>query len=1273
MASIILGNIGSALGGSISGTAIGANIGKLAGSMVGGLLDQRIFGAGNNTVNSSSYRLGNVNIQTSSYGHVIPIIYGLAKVAGNIIWATDIIEHKTTTTHTQGRKWNKVHHHHTNYFYTISLAIAICEGPIANIDRIWADETIVVDNSVSTIRTYLGTEEQMPDPLIENIQGIGNAPAYRGLAYVVFENLNLTSFGNHLPNFSFEIRKSTLDENSVENKISSIVMIPGGGEFVYDTVIQSKANGDSISNDTTNYFLQRGSGEYLNYHNHSLKSNSLLSLDQLKITLPNIKWVAPVVTWFANSLDAGDCVIKPGVEFGGTAHTFPDTWIVNHYTRYSAHKISYNLDRPNYGGSINDQSILRYLEELRKCNYKIMFYPMFFVDLPNKPWRGRITGTPQGIRKFFNCSNGYNNFILHYARLVRDKVDAFVIGSELIGLTSVRDDNDQFPAVIELIKLAKQVKEILGKEVKISYAADWSEYHHTTNGWYNLDPLWSSPDIDFIGIDAYFPLTNWKKQKYNLSKVISGWDSGEGYDFIYTDTERTKKQLLEPKYAWKNLSWWWNNKHIDPNGETTSWIPRSKKIWFTEYGFPSVDLATNQPNIFYDNNSIDSGFPYHSLGEIDIYAQRLGIEATEKRWANSEIVENKFLWTWDARPYPTWPDNNEFWADGNSWITGHWVQGKLGNSTLSALLKDLSVRAGLSEFDIDVTKVNDMVDGLIINQQASIRSIIEKLQQAYFFDVVESDYKVRFISRYSKILKLIDKDDLVPSNDKSDKWCNASNVNDILTIKNLQEADLPSKIDINFINRTNGYKIGNQHARRMQCNSKMSVIISLPLVLDNNVANKIANVLLYNSWIERLQYNFMLSIKYAYLMPTDVIKLSINNHIHQIRITSIELGQNYQLKLSGVAEDISIYKLWNTKNQLNTNIINPQIVNLSIPHSYLSLTNLEVIDIPFIFIEKNLVSESTINKKTTRVLLAACGKSKNWYGCEVFYKLLKGGEKEKDINSKMEFVTVLKQNNTTPIMGAITKSLSLPIGEAAKGYIIDKKNSVIVNLLHGQLYNVTLDELMKGYNLAIIGEELIQFQYARLVNSYQYEISGLLRGLFGSEVKFHQPGERFIVLEENLPSIDIPSAYIDSNIAIKAISLKNTDNSNQEEIKVFKYQGKSAKPLAPTHLKIIMKNNYEELLYWYSLDSDFPGLNKSTDFGIESINEEKVDYGNKLKLTFRIELLSNDQVMKTEHIHDQCYYKLPSRDEIETLNVNYISVSSYNNIAGYGDKAYLKL
>ena len=98
----------------------------------------------------------------------------------------------------------------TEYFYFASIAVALCEGPITGIGRIWADGKIMSRDGV-TLRLHKGGESQEPDPFIAAKMGMGDTPAYRGTAYVVFEELPLERFGNRLPQLSFEVFRPILD------------------------------------------------------------------------------------------------------------------------------------------------------------------------------------------------------------------------------------------------------------------------------------------------------------------------------------------------------------------------------------------------------------------------------------------------------------------------------------------------------------------------------------------------------------------------------------------------------------------------------------------------------------------------------------------------------------------------------------------------------------------------------------------------------------------------------------------------------------------------------------------------------------------------------------------------------------------------------------------------------------------------------------------------------------------------------------------------------
>ena len=134
-----------------------------------------------------------------------------------------------------------IEYFYIKYEYKISLAIALCEGEINDVSRIWINN-MVIDKNQYNIRTYNGSNEQLPDHHIEEVEGKGRACAFRGIAYVVFEYFPISKFKNKMPKFSFEVirNNNTHNPNSLQNLINSVVIIPGSGEYVYDTQIQKK-------------------------------------------------------------------------------------------------------------------------------------------------------------------------------------------------------------------------------------------------------------------------------------------------------------------------------------------------------------------------------------------------------------------------------------------------------------------------------------------------------------------------------------------------------------------------------------------------------------------------------------------------------------------------------------------------------------------------------------------------------------------------------------------------------------------------------------------------------------------------------------------------------------------------------------------------------------------------------------------------------------------------------------------------------------------------
>lgn len=1144
--------------GAVAGFAIGGPIGALAGFQLGASLGGTFSGGDKNIKlpDQEGPRLSDLRIQTSTYGKVIPEIYGSMRLAGNVIWAQPIKEVKNEIISTQTQSGGKgggssatSSQTTVSYSYFCTIAIAICAGPIDEVVRVWADAKIlgedVLQSEHGKYNIYLGTEDQLPDPIIESFEGVGKVPAFRDLAYVVIQDFPLADYGNRIPNFSFEVKRTVRVAPAIEDKVKDIILIPGAGEFVYSTTIHSKQTGA----DTDGGFVPSGDKISLNMHNFDNVANVNIALDQLQATFPNLEWVSLVVTWFATSTDAGECEIIPKVEFSANGVQIePDDWQVGALTRATAELVlRFDDDTPTYGGTPSDKSVIDLLVALKDRGLNVAFYPIPFVDQIEptpKPWRGRIIpANATDASSWFTKTNGYNEFVRHYSQLsvggvaLKDKIDAFIIASELVGMTSFTDSPGSYPAVTQLVNLAGLIKSDVGAGVLTVYAADWSEYHHTDGGWFNMDPLWASSNLDIVGIDAYFPLTpDLPQSSITEAKIQEYWEKGEGWDYFYNTDRTLQTPFGSAVYAWKNLEYWWTHTHTNPNGSVTAWTSKMKPVWFTEFGFPSVDGCANQPNVFYDPTSIESFFPRGSRGRVDFKAQREALNATldylearSQLAGNANLVARRFVWTWDARPFPFWPDLKSVWQDGILWKTGHWVNGKLGNSSLGAIVANLLERVNLSSGDYDTSRLTDTVDGYAILSTITVRDAIEQLQAAYFFDGVESDGLLKFIERGGESAAAISQDELIPLN-KDGK------IRDTVEIVRKQELDLPISVNITYINRLANYDQGVQLSQRQVTNAAGKVGLNLPLVLTDQQAKTIADVTLYNAWNERNSYKFTLPPAYSLIEPTDIVTLVIDNVETAVRVNSTSMERYGLTAVTAVSEDISTYDFYTPPGE-PPSIETP---GLTIPS-----TKLELLDLP-------PLPSDTGSQGILRLAVSSLGA--NWTGA-VIYRSDDGGE------SGGNSFDVVSSVATQAVMGAALTAL--PAGETN---VFDTVNTVEVLLLGGTLASVTELAVLNGANVAILGNEVIQFQNAQLVSNRRYILSKLLRGRLGTEhqIGSHTAAERFVLLTSSLVRIAIQNSVIGLNRYYKPVSVGSTLAATAEQ--QYAFTANSLRPFSPVHI-----------------------------------------------------------------------------------------------------------
>ncbi len=777
MGEIVLSPVGSLAGAALlpngvtlfgqnfSGAAIGQTLGRYAGRAIDRAL----------TPPSEGARIKSLHLMESREGAGLPRVYGRMRVGGQVIWASRFKEARRE--HSAGKGGPEL----IDYTYSVSFAVALCQGPITRIDRVWANGDLFALGDV-TWRLYSGTRDQMPDPLIEAIEGTGQAPAYRDTAYIVFEDLPLDAFGNRLPQMSFEIvRAGDRSTDMLATRVQGVNIIPASGEFVYATSVVRERRFPGIEK-TLNLNNARGAADFA------------VSLDQLQRDLPQVTDAALTVAWFGTDLRAGTCRLRPGVERRDRS-TVPYAWRVDQTDRDAAHLISQTEGSPNFGGTPADEAVLEGIAALKAVGIAVTLSPFLLMDVPPNnglpdprgwagqppfPWRGRITVTDDKtasarteIAAFVGADGGFGfrHFILHHARLAVQAggVDTILIGSEMVGLTRIRDDEGRFPFVEALQTIAAEVRAIVGTDTKISYAADWTEYGAYAPGdgsrdvLFPLDALWASADVDFVGVDWYPPMGDWRDGTDHLDALAgySGADAtdyllsqlagGEAYDWYYGSEADRDAQIRRPiidgasaehwVFRTKDLAGWWGADHYPrPGGaraETPSaWRAGMKPVRLLEIGIPAVDKGTNAPNVFVDPKSSESALPFYSNGMRDDLIQRRALATALPYWQAQPFVEQVLVWAWDGRPWPDFPARAEVWSDGANWQFGHWLNGRTSLVELADLVGDLGREAGVS---LDMSGLDGVVDGFAVDGITSLAAALSPLTLAYHFQVRESE------------------------------------------------------------------------------------------------------------------------------------------------------------------------------------------------------------------------------------------------------------------------------------------------------------------------------------------------------------------------------------------------------------------------------------------------------------------------------------------------------------------------------------------------------
>ncbi|MDH3660910.1 MAG: phage tail protein, partial [Alphaproteobacteria bacterium] len=964
-------------------------------------------------------RLGDLQVQASTYGMGIPEIYGSMRIAGNVIWARPLIEKRQKESAGKGGGGQTV----VSYSYYATFAVAFARGPIGAIRRVWADGRLLVDLSETApqgktfryderiYRLHLGTEDQSPDPVIEMHEGAGNAPAYRDLAYMTFDELPLEDLGNRIPNITAEIVATADTVNPTQHVDVSAQGIGTYGKAGWRLDpdrpwIYNLFGGQLLK-------INRVSGEVVHHE----------PVDD--------EHVGVAALWAAQG-------------WGGTPAAF----------EYAIDGVSGDLFIALNG--VSRTTFVRF--DADSLQIKAWYRQGFFSPGPMLVYAGR----------YMVSKSSLNDELV-----IIDFGD--VTGPTRIASIDYNSRGQDLAVDPENKRLYVLTRNGTGSEGWVS----WIDVALERRGIWHLEsdlglPAGSAP----IGI-AYDRAS---------ARVIIG--CGTGLFACHPETLAVEQSLLGAYVSGGFVDAFENQPTIDGD----IWLPKGDVIHH-------IDTVAMTPIGSWDIGSLHG----------------LALDAA----VHDPLTEA--LWTSDGGVWKLWFERK-----------GH------GEVTLGEVVTKLCERSGLASADIDVAELDQPIQGYMLPRPVAVREALEQLQQAYLFDVVESDWQLAFRKRERDPVATVDDDMLAahePGNDRPPK----------LLETRTQEAELPRRVTVRYLSRENDYQAAAQQAQLIQdlYETRNELVLELPIVMTDDEAKRAASAILASAWVERDGFELFLPPAFMRLDPGDVVQVEkMSGQLTadlQLRLTEIDLSGGWLLRLKAVTDDPIV---WQTGHVIGAPV--PTTDQTSIPF-----------DVPSQGFFLNLPALSADDGQSGGFWLGAAPAwsldNTTWQGAVVY--------RSSDGVSFSDFRAI-----TTPVAWA--KAATVLAAYDRWGVWDEDHVLEVIVQTPGLIFESRSDlEVLDGANLLLVGQEIIQFATAVQIGPLTWRLSRLLRGRYGTEwaMPTHQSGEAVLLLDpatltrvSSLDEVGIERLY-------RTVSI-GSDPSLPDAI-AFTNEATSLKLYAPVHIR----------------------------------------------------------------------------------------------------------
>lgn len=459
--------------------------------------------------------------------------------------------------------------------------------------------------------------------------------------------------------------------------------------------------------------------------------------------------------------------------------------------------------------------------------------------------------------------------------------------------------------------------------------------------------------------------------------------------------------------------------------------------------------------------------------------------------------------------------------------------------SLGAIAQDICSRVGFDPSDLDTTEVGDIqVEGFWTNTNISARDALAQLQKVFFFDVVESGGKLKFIKQVRPGSPIA-----IPITDLATHEYGQQRPDNFNSIRT-QDTEILDEVSVTYLDLNFAYQQASQSAKRQISPNKNKNDLKFDIVLNASTALAVAQKILYLGWAQRRKFSFTLPLKYAVLEPGDVVSVPVfNNEPLLIYILKINIGANFLLECEGIPYEPSLINLTATATA-------PAVL-LSLPNP--GNTDLRLLDIP-------LIRDEDVD---LGIYVAPTGNAA-WRNAAL-YVSRNGG------NSYQYAKALL----TKSIVGSCNSIL----GNSSE-FLIDRKNSLSVTINSGELESITDIDFYNGRNCALVGQEIIYFKTAILVEPNTYILSELLRGRRGTEwaIASHNSNEEFILLTGYIERV--AGDILDLNLQRQYKAPIPGQSLDDLSPTPFTSTGSGLKPYSPCHIRGMRDNNGNLTITW---------------------------------------------------------------------------------------------